>query len=291
VAAVFFGALSGALFGLLAVTVRRGLQLNGDVYVGSAAIAGVAAAALVPAAAISVAVSPGHVSAADLWPFVLAGALVPGVTQILFVLAVRDAGPSRAAILIGTAPLISVAIALVVLGEPVQPLLLVGTALVVAGGAVLTRERERPEHFRVLGAFFALACAALFAVRDNVVRWAARGSHPPPLLAAAVAMLSATAFLVCYLLATRKPVRGRLRPAVRAFAPAGLTLGAGYACLFVAFDRGRGSIVAPLNATQSLWAVALSALTLGRATDVIGRRLVVAGALIVAGAAFIGAVR
>ena len=62
-------------------------------------------------------------------------------------------------------------------------------------------------------------------------------------------------------------------------------------CLFEAFDRGRVSIVAPLNATQSLWAVVFSALVLGRAADVIGRRLVVAGLLIVAGAAIIGIVR
>jgi len=30
------------------------------------------------------------------------------------------------------------------------------------------------------------ACAALFAIRDNVARWAARGTHPPALIAAAV---------------------------------------------------------------------------------------------------------
>src|SRR5207302_569917 len=77
------------------------------------------------------------IRASDLWPFALAGALVPGVSQILFIIAVRDAGPSRAAILIGTAPLMSVAIALAVLGEPFRPLLAVGTALVVAGGVAL----------------------------------------------------------------------------------------------------------------------------------------------------------
>ena len=56
------------------------------------------------------------------------------------------------------------------LDEPFRPLLLAGTALIVAGGAILARERARPSHFRVLGAVLALACAALFAVRDNVVR-------------------------------------------------------------------------------------------------------------------------
>src|SRR5262245_21389167 len=269
--------------------VRRGLHRGGDPRVGSLVVAGVAALTLAPAAVLSGATE--GVSLHALWPFLLAGALVPGVSQILFVLAVRDAGPSRAAILIGTAPLMSVAIALAVLDEPVEPLLLVGTLLVVAGGAVLARERTRPANFRALGVVFALACAALFAVRDNVVRAASRDAHPPPLLAAEIAMLAATAFLVGYLAATGTEVRGRLRPALSAFWPAGVALGLAYGCIFVAFDRGRVSIVAPLNATQSLWAVALSALLLGRATDVISRRLLVAGVLIVAGAAFVGAVR
>jgi drug/metabolite transporter (DMT)-like permease len=288
VAAVAYAALSGALFGALAVMVRRGLERGGDPRVGSLVVAGVATLALVPAA---IATGAGDVSPGELWPFAVAGALTPGATQILFMFAVRDAGPSRAAILIGTAPLMSVAIALPLLGEPVRPLLLVGTLLVVAGGAVLTLERARPEHFRAIGAVFALTCAGLFAVRDNVVRWAANDAHPPPLVAATVSLLAATIFVFAYLLVTRADVRAELHPATVAFAPAGVALAAAYGLLFAAFDRGRVSVVAPLNATQSLWAVALSALLLGRAADVIGRRLVVAGVLIVAGAAFIGAVR
>jgi hypothetical protein len=49
--------------------------------------------------------------------------------------------------------------------------------------------------------------------------------------------------------------------------------------------------VAPLNATQSLWAVVFSALVIGRRSEVIGRPLVAAGLLVVAGGALIGAVR
>jgi uncharacterized membrane protein len=51
------------------------------------------------------------------------------------------------------------------------------------------------------------------------------------------------------------------------------------------------SIVAPLNATQSLWAVVFSALVIGRRGEMIGPRLVAAGVLVVAGSALIGIVR
>jgi drug/metabolite transporter (DMT)-like permease len=227
----------------------------------------------------------------ELWPFLLAGALVPGVSQILFILAVRDAGPSRAAILIGTAPLMSVLIALTLLEEPFRPLLLVGTALVVAGGVALARERVRPQHFRPLGAVLALTCAALFAVRDNIVRWATRDTHPPALAAAATALLAAAAVALVYVLVVRRRgMRASLGVALPAFVAAGLTLGLAYDSLLEAFDRGRVSIVAPINATQSLWAVVLAAALVGR-SEAITKRTVLAGFLVVAGGALTGALR
>ena len=264
--------------------------MGGDPDAGSVAVPAVA---FVLAALVSIPSLAGDtIHPGDLWAFGVAGLLVPGVSQVLFIMAVRDAGPSRAAIMIGTAPLMSVGLALALLGEPFRPLLLVATALVVAGGVVLGRERARPEHFKLVGVVLALVCAGLFAVRDNIVRWAAKGVHAPPLVAADVSLGAAVITTLAYVLVFRRGhLRAQLRPAVRAFAPAGVMLVAAYDLLFAAFDRGRVSIVAPLNATQSLWAVLFSALVYGRQAELIGRRLVVAGVLIVAGAAVIGVVR
>jgi drug/metabolite transporter (DMT)-like permease len=54
-----------------------------------------------------------------LWPFVGAGVLGPGLSQTLHTLGVREAGPARASVMVGAAPLFSVAIALLLLDEPV----------------------------------------------------------------------------------------------------------------------------------------------------------------------------
>ena len=287
---VVFAALSGALFGALAVAVMSALRRGADPYIGAAVVPAVGAAVAVVLSIPSLAGDAVHPG--DLWPFAVAGALVPGVSQILFIISVRDAGPSRAAILIGTAPLMSVAIALALLGEPFRPLLAAGTALVVAGGVAIGRERARPETFRLLGAVLALVCAAIFAGRDNLVRWAARDAHPPALIASDVSLLTAAIVTLAFAVVVRRDrLRSDLRAALGAFAPAGVMLAFAYACLFAAFDRTRVSIVAPLNATQSLWAVCLSVLLYGRHAELIGRRLTVAGALIVAGAAVIGAAR
>jgi drug/metabolite transporter (DMT)-like permease len=287
--AVFLAALAGASFGALAVAVRWGLSGGADPEVGAlvAATLGVAACAIVAAPSAA-----AHgVDSGGLLPFFAAGLIAPGASQILLTLAVRHAGPARAAILMGTAPLLSILIALTLLDEPFRLLLVAGTVLIVLGGIVLAGERTRPEHFRIRGAALALVCAALFAARDNIVRWAADDAHPPPLVAATASLLAAAVFILAYLaLAHRARLRTHLPRAVPAFAPAGVALALGYGTLLAAFDRGRVSIVSPLNATGSLWAVVLAALVIGR-SELIGRRTVLAALLIVAGGALIGAFR
>jgi len=289
VAAVLLAALAGVTFGALAVAVRWGIRYGADPEVGAlvAAAVGVVASATVAAPS---AVADGA-DIGELWPFFAAGLIAPGASQIFLTLAVRHAGASRAAIFMGTAPLMSILIALTLLGEPFRPLLVVGTVLIVLGGVALAGERTRPEHVRVRGAALARVCAALFAARDNIVRWAARDEHPAPLVAATTSLLAAAAFILVYLaLLRRDRLWTHLPRAVPAFAPAGLALALGYDALLAAFDRGRVSVVSPLNATGSLWALLLAALVIGR-SEGIGRRTVLAAVLIVGGGALIGALR
>jgi drug/metabolite transporter (DMT)-like permease len=205
---------------------------------------------------------------------------------------VRDAGPSRAAIVIGTAPIISAALAVAFLDEPLGPALAVATLLIVAGGALLAWEPARPAGFRVVGVVLALVCAVLFAVRDNLVREAADRGELAPLGATVATLVGAFLALGAATLVSRRATRSesRLGSVAVAFVPAGLCLGLAYAALIEAFDRGRVTVVAPLNATQSLWAVLLAALVLGR-SEAIGRRLVLAAVLVVAGGVLIGATR
>lgn len=228
--------------------------------------------------------------ASDLLPFALAGALVPGVSSLIFVHAIQHAGASRALIVIGTTPLLSVLLALVLLDEPLELPLAIGTLLIVAAGTVLARE-TRPEHFRLLGGVLALLCAVMFAGRDNLVRWAARDAHPPPLVATATSLVCAAAVLIAWLVvARRRTARARVARGLSAFTVAGLCLGLAYAALIAGLDRGRVSVVAPLNATQSLWAVVFAAVFLRR-SEAIGRPVVLAAALVVAGGALIGVFR
>jgi drug/metabolite transporter (DMT)-like permease len=270
------------MFGGMSVALRMGLQRVPDVGLGTISTLSVA---LVVALVATLAEAPSrglHAGAA--WPFLLAGLLSPGLAQILVTVGIREAGASRVSMVFGTAPLVSVTIALAILGEPAQAPLLAGAVLIVAGGVELARERDRPAHLNRLGLLYAFCGAALFAIRDNLVRHlAAGGTAVPPAVAATTTLIAG--MVVAALWARRRVSRSWL-----IFVPAGLLFGGSYLALFEAYYRGNVTIVAPLVAIESLVGVALSALLL-RDSELVGKRLLFGAALIVAGGALIGAFR
>jgi drug/metabolite transporter (DMT)-like permease len=288
--AVLLACLAAFGFGAMAVAVRVGFRRVDDPLLAALCITTVGAASVALVAGATGALE--GVDLVDAAVFAGIGILVPGLSQLLFVRAVRDAGPSRAAIAIGTAPIFSAALAVAFLDEPLGPTLAIATLLIVAGGALFAWEPARPVGFRMIGVAFALVCALLFAVRDNLVREAADRGDLAPLAATTATLVGALLTLGAVALVGRIGTRSRppLTAIAAAFVPAGLCLGLAYAALVEAFDRGRVTVVAPLNATQSLWAVLLAALVLGR-SEAIGRRLVLAALLVVAGGVLIGATR
>jgi transporter family protein len=221
------------------------------------------------------------------WPFLIAGLLGPGVSQFLFTFAVREAGAARTSVVIGTGPLFSIVIAVVLLGEPLQAVLVTGAVLIVAGGFLLLSERERPEHVRLRGLALALVATIVFASRDNLVRWLSVDTDASPGVAAIATLTAGAALMTMFVVVSRAPLRAY---DARAFAPAGVLFGLSYVCLFEAYYRGLVTVVSPLVATESLWGVALAAIVLGR-SERVGLRLVAGAILVVAGGVLIGVYR
>jgi uncharacterized membrane protein len=276
VTVVLLALASAALFGGMTVALRLGMRgLDGDA-------AGATLATVIPALGVALVAAALHPNLHGAWPFLLAGLLAPGGSQILFTLAIREAGAARTSVMVGGAPLIAVAIALVFLDEPLRVSLVLGAIAIVAGGALLAAERDRPGHIRRLGLVYAAAASVLFAARDNIAR--ALHTHTTAGTAAATTLVAGTIAAAVW---ARRPPTGR---ELRRFAPAGIFFGLSYVCLFEAYFRGRVSVVSPLVATESLWGVGLSALLI-RHTEGMGRRLALGALLVVAGGALIGATR
>ena len=277
--AVLLAITSAFLFGAMTVAIRFALARGAEAEAGALFTVVVALGVTLPFTIVE------GIDVSEVWPFLLAGLLGPGLSQLLFTLAVREAGPSRTSVVVGTAPLFSVAIALVFLDEALRAGLAIGAILIVAGGLLLVSERGRPEHVRVVGLALALAATVVFAARDNLVRWLAIDSDVEPGPAATATLAAGGALIALVVLASRAPVGPR---DLRAFVPAGVLFGLSYICLFEAYYRGPVTVVSPLVATESLWGVAFSVLLLKRVEGV-GARLVAGALLVVCGGILIGA--
>src|SRR6266545_6812086 len=192
---------------------RRGLARIADVDAGAAVIAALAFI-LVAAAALA---SGSDFDAGELWPFLVLGIFVPGVSQLLVVHAVQAAGASRARILFGMAPLFSALIAVVAFGEPLRWTLAVGTLFVVGGGIALAWEGERPVDYRAYGAALAVTVAAAFGLRDNVALAVSENVAAEALAQTMALMLGASIALLANMLC-RPSALPRLRAAFVPFA-------------------------------------------------------------------------
>ncbi|HEU4449259.1 MAG TPA: DMT family transporter [Gaiellaceae bacterium] len=290
-AAVLLALGSAVLFGAMTVALRIALRAHPEPDVG--ALASTVVAVLVALAAAAVVPGSGDTPATrELAVFALAGLLAPGLSQIMFVLAVRDVGASRTAVLVGSAPLFGATLAIVFLDEPLEWPLALGAILVVGAGVLLAAEPDRPAHLRVAGIAFALAATAMFSTRDIVVRWYSEEAELASVEAAAAALAAGALVMLGWAAAVRRRALAQAlaRRALVAFLPAGVLFGLSYVLLFEAYYRGKVTVVSPLVATESLWGV-LFAATVLRRSELVGPRLVLGAALVVAGGALIGAHR
>ena len=290
--AVVLALLSAALFGAMTVALRFGFRAGRapDAELGSLICVGTAA--LLATAAALLDREGTQLSLRDAAFFALAGLIAPGASQLLFTRAVRDAGPSRTSVVVGTAPLFAAAMAILFLDEPIEAPLMIGGVLVVAAGLLLVSEPTRPEHVRLSGIAIAFAATLLFTSRDNLVRWYSGETTSGSVKGAAVAMAAGAVGTLLYLLATRGRRLGTdaRRVAWKPFAVGGIFFGLSYVCLFAAYYRARVTVVSPLVATESLWGVTLSVLLFKR-TELVGARLLGAAILVVAGGTLISVFR
>ncbi len=284
--AIGLALVSAALFGAMPVAVRFGydrphvpapavvvLYMNLATFV-----------VLVVAAALQ-----GGVTLEGIWPFLLAGAIAPGISYLFVTAGIREAGSSRASVTFGTAPLFAVGLAVAFFGERPGIGVLAGAFLVVGGALALAGERDRPGHVRTIGLVYALVGTALFSLRDNIVRNLSLETEVPSMTGGAATLAAGLAVTSLLVVARRDRVDWPVSVVGPWLLP-GALIGFSYVALFEAFYRGTVSVVAPIVGTESLWGVAFSALLLHR-TEQVGRRLALGAILVVAGGALIALTR
>ncbi|MGH7313614.1 MAG: DMT family transporter [Candidatus Rokuibacteriota bacterium] len=281
IGAPFLALLAALGFGTASVLLKRGLQH----------------ATPLTAALVSVLVTAGFIwliAAATaplaslltprILPFLAAGLIAPGLARLVMFMGIDRIGVGRAAPLVGTAPLFSVAIAILALGERPAWLLLAGAAAIVTGGALLSH-RAGTERWRRWDLLLPILAALGFALRDNVSRYGFREFHEPVLAAAAATVTSLLVMGGYAAVAGRTQVR-MSRAGLAYVTLAGLAEGMAYLTMWRALAVGEVAVVSPLVNAQSIIAVGLAAVFL-RDLERVTWRIGLAAALIVAGVTLI----
>src|SRR5256885_1673861 len=101
------------------------------------------------------------------WPFLVAGLVAPGLSQVLFVRAIEAVGASRTAILVGVSPFLSALFAISLLGEPVRAGLVFGTVAIVGGAVALVSTRSATARLTAAGATAGVLAPSLISPRDH----------------------------------------------------------------------------------------------------------------------------
>tara|TARA_B110000438_G_scaffold236871_1_gene234116 strand:- start:427 stop:1302 length:876 start_codon:yes stop_codon:yes gene_type:complete len=284
--------LAGMLFAVNATFTRLALDRTGirtDV---------AAAATIMTATAVaSVIATIGGVRLSDLsWVesqgFFVIGAIVPGFGQLTFYAAIRLAGPSRSAIMLGTVPVWSVALATIFLNEHWSVSVVVGTILAVIGSVLLATEETTKTSMSRLGLALAALTALQFAIRDVLARSVTQESNLDSSAAAAVTLGVGAVVLLGVAVGTAGPreFSRNLRRSMPATLIPGIAIGIAMPALLAAFERSRVVIVSPLlGATQTVGAVLLSGLLIG-GTE-IDKRVGLAVIVTLAGGTLIGVTR
>jgi uncharacterized membrane protein len=223
---------------------------------------------------------PGRPSAHSLAFFVLAGLIGTVAGRLLRFISIETVGPSISAALVNLNPLVSTALAVVVLDEHVTLPIVAGT-LVIVGGTTLLSIGGKAVGVRPAQLIVPLLSATCFGIVAVLRKLGLGGAGPIVGMTANVttALVAYTAFLLASGQASVMRCRGR---SLFYFAAAGVAENVGVFLIIVALTIGNVSIVAPLTNVSPIFVLLLSFFFL-RGLEILNKRLVLGSALIALG--------
>jgi drug/metabolite transporter (DMT)-like permease len=214
--------------------------------------------------------------------FAAVGLVFPAVLTLLTFEGNRLLGPVITGALGNLSPLFAVALAFVLLNEPLRALQIVGLLVIVAGVVIITVTRTQDvRNWRNWTLLLPIGAALLRGLTQPVIKIGLE-AWPNPIAAGLTGyIVSALVVLIFARLKTGHfiavaPLRGRLW-----FMAVGISNGLGVLLMYAALGNGPVSLVAPLIATYPLMTVGLSTLVLGKVEG--ASRLAAGTALTVAG--------
>lgn len=214
--------------------------------------------------------------------FVAIGFVMPVIRTLTYI-GVAKMGVSRSVSLRSSYPLFGAFFALIFLDEELQPLVLAGTVLVVAGSCFITWQRDTgPSAGRWWYALFPLAAAIISGLIQPVVRYGLSFSHYPLFFTALVGATSLSVNLGSLPLIKRfqRPVWDR--KGLKSLILASLFENLGFLLFVTVFGMAPVATVSPLIATSPMFVV-LATLLIFRNLERVSLGTIVGTLLTVAG--------
>ena len=202
--------------------------------------------------------------------FALMGIMAYPLARVLVNTAITMVGASRAAPANSLQPIVALALAIPILGERPNLIIIAGTPMVVIGLILVVMSSGGNEaalrvvRINKLGYLLAIGAAVIFASRDVISRHVVAGIAPPLVTAGFALVIGGSVLLA---LTHRDVVSSLRRVPLRYIAICGLAgvcQGLAVTFLFQALSRAPVTVVSPINASSPLITLLLTHLFLRR---------------------------
>ncbi|HEY7165697.1 MAG TPA: DMT family transporter [Candidatus Binatia bacterium] len=242
-------ALSYAISGIAA---KRGLRYSTPVTV---TLVSVAIHAVVLWIALLILRGVPVVSWWVLFLFVLSGLIQP-ILRFLTYTGIHYVGAAAGTTLRGAHPLFSTSLAILFLGEPLNPLIVLSTIAIVAGIALISWQGDTKQPtFRWWHLAYPLSAALLAGVTHPLRRYTLSLANEPLYLAAVIGIVALPWLASATLLPGQKQKPVWDRRAMGSFIIAGTFETLGILLGIIALSVGQVVVVSPIIATSPLWVV------------------------------------
>ena len=214
--------------------------------------------------------------------FALGGVLSLGVARLLNFVAMRGLGVAKTSALIGSSPIITTLLSIVIISESPDIATIAGAATVALGVALISGA----SGFKIERALLIGLASALAYSLSNIASKSGVQIQPDPFLSATTGAVAGLLFISLYLAATRQTGDLHIgRPSLACFAATGVLSSIGWLAMMAALETGSVSVVTTIVYSYPLFALLFTRFLIRdeRLTTrtVIGSTLVVVGVAVV----------
>ena len=241
-------------YGSNAVLTRKGLD-------DSNPLTAVLVNSLIQVALLSILVAiypPKIINLTGMAFFVASGILASTLGRLSNFMAIERLGVSVSSTIVGSSPLFSTILAMVIIDEKVTLPTLLGTLLVVAGVAITRLQGDKSTSLKTSAMIFPLLAATFYGA-SAPIRKIGLNILPEATFGALVGSGSSTLFYALYIVASGQMKQFKLtRKSARYFVASGFIVTAGWLAMYNALSRGNVSVVSALIGTNPLFSLLMS---------------------------------